>query len=60
MKPEVVFGLVQLAISLAQTQLDPRDIAPTLLEIVRKAVQSYQDHTGEPLDAKLIAMEARL
>jgi hypothetical protein len=60
MKPDLIFGLVDLAVSLAQTQLDSKDIAPTLLEIARKAAKSYQDHSGEPLDLRLIAVEARL
>jgi hypothetical protein len=60
MKPELIFGLVDLAVSLAQTQLDSGDIAPTLLDIARRAAQAYRDHTGETLDPKLIAVEARL
>jgi hypothetical protein len=60
MKPELIFGLVDLAVSLAQTQLDSGDIAPTLLSIARRAVGAYQNQTGKTLDPRLIAVEARL
>ena len=60
MKPSLIFELVDLAISLARTQLDAGDVERTLLDIIQKGVQAYQNHTGEPLDPNLIRKEAPL
>jgi len=31
-----------------------------LMDILQKAVQAYEDHTGETLDPRLIGAESRL
>jgi hypothetical protein len=60
MNPNLISQLVELAISLAQTQLDSGDTEPTLLDIVHKSVQAYKDHTGESLKVNLIRKEKPL
>jgi hypothetical protein len=57
MNPTLIFQIVQIAISLAQNQLDSKDVASTLLAIVQKGVQAYEANTGLPLDPKLIKAE---
>jgi hypothetical protein len=57
MNPTLIFQIVQAAIGLAQSQLDSKDIASTLLGIVQKSVQAYEADTGLPLDPKLIEAE---
>jgi hypothetical protein len=34
--------------------------AVVLLKIIRKAIEAYQEHTGQPLDPSLIKVEAPL
>ena len=50
MNPNLIVNLVDLAIALAQSQLDSGDAKQALLGIVRKGVRAYEDHTGKPLD----------
>jgi hypothetical protein len=60
MNPNLIFDLVELAVSLAHSHIESADITPTLVEIVQKAVQAYEDHTGESIDPRLIGVEAPL
>ena len=57
MNANLIFQLVEAAISLAQSQLDGPSAANALLGIIRKGVQAYEDHTGQPLDPALIKAE---
>ena len=57
MNPNLIFQLVELAISLAQSQLHGRETEHALLRIIRKGVQAYEDHIGETLDPLLIKSE---
>ena len=62
MNPHLAFEIVELAVSLAKTQASgtlqqDATLAGVLLQIVKKAVQAYQDQTGEPLDPTLIKAE---
>jgi len=62
---QFVLVLVDLAIALAQSLTDGSqkqnaDVAAILLSVVQKAVQAYEDHTGETLDPSLIRSEAAL
>jgi hypothetical protein len=57
MNPELVLKLVDVAISLAQTQMDSTDTTQALVAIVQKGVRAYEDHTGGPLDPSLIKAE---
>jgi hypothetical protein len=54
---DLIFELVELAISLAHAELDSEGVEPMLLDIIQKAVQAYEDHTGEKLDPFLIEAE---
>ena len=62
MSPDVVFEIVNLAVSLAQTQTSGKAqqdavLSGILLQIIAKAIQAYHDHTGETLDPSLIKPE---
>jgi hypothetical protein len=57
MNPELVLKMVDLAISLAQTQMDSGGATQALLATIRKGVQAYEHHTGGPLDPSLIKAE---
>jgi hypothetical protein len=60
MKPNLIYELVELAISLAQAHLDSGDLEDTLLDMIHKAAQAYQDQTGEKLNLDLIGAEGSL
>ena len=53
----LIFQLVELAIQLAHAELDSGDVEQTLLDIIHKGVQAYEEHTGETLDPFLITAE---
>ena len=55
MNPNVAFEILELALSLLKSP--GANSAATLVRIVGKAVQAYQDHTGQPLDPSLIKAE---
>ena len=57
MNANLIVNLIDLAIALAQSQLDAGDAKQALVGIVRKGVRAYEDHTGEPLDPLLIQAE---
>jgi hypothetical protein len=52
--------LVELAIALAQTHLKSDDIEATLVDIITTAVRTYEEHTGEPLDPRMVGIEGTL
>ena len=65
MNPGVVFEIMDLAVTLARAQTGGASgasenirqdamLARALLQIIEKAVQAYQEHTGERLDPSLI------
>jgi hypothetical protein len=63
MNANVAFELVELALSVAKTQAGGKvqqeaALAEGLLQIIEKAVQAYQAHTGETLDPSLIKPES--
>jgi hypothetical protein len=61
MNTTLIFEILQLSISLAQSVTSgtatPDVTAQSLLDIVQKGSQAYQQHTGEPLDPSLIKPE---
>jgi hypothetical protein len=57
MNPELVLKLVDVAISLARTQMDSGGTTQALLAIIQKGARAYEDHTGGPLDLSLIRAE---
>jgi hypothetical protein len=58
MNAQLVLQLVQVAISLAQSQLNSKDAASALLRIVQRASQAYEAQTGQPINLELIKPEA--
>ena len=60
MKANLILEFVDLAISLIQTHLDSQEAEQTLMDILQKAFEAYEDHTGETLDPRLIGAESRL
>ena len=56
----LILRLVQIAISLAQTQVNGDDIRKSLLGVIQQGVQAYEDHTGEHVDIRLIRSEEPL
>jgi hypothetical protein len=58
MNSNLILQLIQVAIGLAQSQLNPADTTNTLLGIVQRAVKAYEDQTGRPIDLSLIKPEA--
>ena len=57
MKSDLIFELVELAISLAHAELDGGNVEETLLDIVHKSAEAYEDYTGEKLEPFLIEAE---
>jgi len=62
MNPNLAFEIANLAVSLAKTQASGKlqqdaSLVGILLQIIEKAVQAYQEHTGETLDPSLIKAE---
>ena len=62
MNPDVVFEILNLAVSLAQAHTTGKvqqdaTLAGILLQIIGKAIQAYHDHTGETVDLSLIKSE---
>jgi len=57
MESDLIFELVELAISLARPELDSSDVEHTLIQIVQTGARAYEDHTGEKLDPFLITAE---
>jgi hypothetical protein len=60
MNAKVILEFVDLAISLILTHLRGQDAKHTLLDVIQKGVQAYEDHTGEVLDPSLITTEGKL
>jgi hypothetical protein len=60
MTKDLILQLVQVALALAQTQLEPGEAATALAGIVQRGVAAYQAHTGETLDLSLIKPESPL
>jgi hypothetical protein len=65
MNSDLVLRLVEIAISLVQSQAggsarQDASAANTLLALIQKGVQAYEEHTGKPLDPALIKAEARI
>ena len=55
MNKNTIFQLVDLALSLA-SELDGSELERTLLGVIQKGVQVYEEQTGKPLDPKLVGM----
>ena len=65
MNPDLIFEILDLAVSLAETQStgtvqQDATVAGTLVQIIQKAAQVYRQHTGETLDPSVIQAEEPL
>jgi hypothetical protein len=56
MNAGLIYQLVELALSLAQNELNGSTMESTLLDITKKAVQAYQEQTGKALDPRLVGI----
>ena len=62
---KLILEILDLALSVAKMQASgpiqtDATLAGLFVQIIKKAVQAYQDHTGEPLDLTLIQPEQPL
>ncbi len=64
MNLQLMFDIANLALSVLDTHLAGKDhdlsVETRLLQIIRKGVQAYHEHTGELLDPALIKAEEPL
>jgi hypothetical protein len=60
MTKNLILQLIEVAIALARSQLQPGDAANTLAGIVQRGLSAYEAHTGQPLDPLLIKVEQPL
>ena len=56
MNAGLIYQLVELALSLAQNELNGSTMESTLLDITKKGVQAYQEQTGKALDPRLVGI----
>jgi hypothetical protein len=55
MNTTLALEIVELALSLVQSK--DANVADTLVKIIQKGAEAYQQHTGEALDPSLIKAE---
>ncbi len=60
MNTDLIFELVEMAVSLAESQFSGTELARTLLDIVQRGVDAYEEHTGTSLDVGLVEAEDTL
>ena len=62
MNLDLIMEIAELALSLVNNALNGTQpsvaVTSTLLQILQKGAQAYQQHTGQPLDPTLITAEA--
>jgi hypothetical protein len=58
MNANLIVQLVEVAIAIAQSQLNPDQTAGALLTIVQRGVAAYEANTGQPINLALIKPEA--
>ena len=59
-KQSLIMQLVELAVNLAMTYLDSGNTERALGDVLRKAIEAYEDYTGEPVDLARIRYQASL
>ena len=57
MNENLIYNLLDLAISLTQSHLDGSRLENTLLDLVRKSIAAFEDQTGKMLDFRMIGPE---
>jgi hypothetical protein len=60
MNENMIYNLLDLAISLAQSHLDGSDLEQTLFELAQKSKEAFEEQTGMPLDQRMIGPEFAL
>lgn len=60
METETILELVDIAVSLAESQLSGSALANTLADIAHRGMEAYEAHTGESLNESSIEEEAEL
>jgi hypothetical protein len=55
MNTTLAFEILELALALVQSK--DANVAGTLLKIIQKGAEAYQQHTGKALDPSLIKAE---
>lgn len=58
MNAKLIIQLVEVVLAMTQTQLDPNDVAGTLVTIAKRTADVYEQNTGQPMDLSLIKPEA--
>jgi hypothetical protein len=56
----LIYNLVELAISLAQSHLDGSELENTLIDLVHKSIEAFEDLTGKTLDPDTLLPETTL
>ena len=54
---DAILELVEIAVSLAESQFSGTELARTLFDIVQRGVDAYEAHTGTQLDVGLVEAE---
>ena len=57
---KLIYNLLELAISLAQSHLDGSELEDTLIDLVHKSIEAFQDLTGKTLDPDTLLPETTL
>jgi hypothetical protein len=60
MNKNLILQLIEVAIALAQSQLEPGDAAGVIAGIVQRGIAAYEANTGKPIDLSQIKPEAPL
>ncbi len=65
MNSELIFDILQLAVSLVETQMrgsasQDLSVDETLVEIIQKGAEAYRLHSGEPVDISFLKDEAEI
>jgi len=55
----LVYQLVELAITLAQSELDG-DVEKAIVAVIQKGLETYVAQTGQPLNPALLNLQAPL
>ena len=60
MNENLIYNLLDLAISLAQSHLEGSDLENTLFELVQKSKEAFEEQTGMPLDPRMLRSQFAL
>jgi hypothetical protein len=57
---DAILELVEIAVGLAESQFSGKDLAHTLLDIVQRGADAYEENTGKSLNVGLVEAEDAL